>query len=260
MTRDGRELFQEAIDERIEAAREAEPIPAIAIIGFTGVGKSSTLNSLFNAGRDITDVRPCPQEAEELHITCSERSGSKGSIRVWDMPGIGESIKTDRKRMRKYLKVLPTVDVAVWVIQADFRAMTPMQQTLRRLKCRLGKSFVDRLVFVINKADIIAPEDWNEDFNVPSRAQQKNIKEFEKYVRNAILEVLPTWKGDIVTYSAKKRYRLDQLLLSMVKSFGVEKRRWTLSSIADVADSMDLMRPAYRSMVEEQLENRRARK
>jgi len=41
-----------------KAVEDVEP-PKIALIGFTGVGKSSTINALFNAGREISDVKAC---------------------------------------------------------------------------------------------------------------------------------------------------------------------------------------------------------
>ena len=70
--------------------------PTIAIIGFTGVGKSSTLNALFNAGQKTDDVRACTQEAKSFAGNLEPYTGSKGIVNIYDMPGLGESITNHR--------------------------------------------------------------------------------------------------------------------------------------------------------------------
>lgn len=144
------------IESDLENRIRNEPDPKIAFIGFSGVGKSSTLNALFNAGQEISHVKACTQDEKEIYGDYSQYFGSKGSVRVWDMPGIGEDIIADKKHMETYKKVIPNVDVVVWTIQADYRAMTPMQNTILSLKEQIGPDFIKKLMFAINKADTIA--------------------------------------------------------------------------------------------------------
>ncbi len=237
---------------------ENEPDPRMAFIGFCGVGKSSTLNALFNAGQEISHVRACTKEEKEIYGDYSEYLGSKGNVRVWDMPGMGEDIIADRKHLETYKKVLPFVDVAIWTIQADYRAMAPMQNTILMLQDTIGKDFINKLLFAINKADTIAPgeTDWNMSFNIPSEEQQRNIIDFENYVRSKIYQILPKWKGDVVSYSAKRRFNLDTLLKAMVKASG-SMRQWLLPEVADVADPMEFIDPRYLQLIKSQLEKRR---
>ena len=54
-----------------KAVEDVEP-PKIALIGFTGVGKSSTINALFNAGREISDVKACTKEEAEIYGNIEE--------------------------------------------------------------------------------------------------------------------------------------------------------------------------------------------
>lgn len=233
-----------------------EPDPRIALIGFTGVGKSSTINALFNAGQEIGDVRACTQEAHEVQGDVSEYTGHHGTVMVYDMPGLGEDLWADQKHLETYEAVLPRVDVAVWTFHADDRAMTPMQQALLTLQERIGPEFSQKLIFAVNKADAIAPGEtaWVHRMNVPSREQQKNIADFEDYIRGKIRQVWPAWDGKIVTYSARQKYRLELLMTAMVDAVGAQ-RRWVLEQRADVADYLEGMDPSVVEFIRQQGHN-----
>ena len=105
-------------------------------------------------------------------------------------------------------------------------------------------------MFAINKADAIAPWEtaWNTALNSPSPEQRRNIAELESYIKEKIRQVLPMWNGSIVTYSAKTRFRLSQLMTAMVETLPKE-RRWVLDAVADVADPTALMNNEYRNFV-----------
>ena len=85
--------------------------------------------------------------------------------------------------------------------------------------------------------------------NIPSKAQKENIKELEQYIKEKIHQVLPRWDGSIVTYSAKKRYRLEELMTAMIESMP-SNRRWVLDAVADVANMSELIAPQYRELIE----------
>lgn len=226
------------------------PLPKIAIIGFTGVGKSTTLNALFNAGQPTSNVRACTQNEAPIIGDVSKYTGSKGSVIIYDMPGLGEDIYSDRKHFETYKRVLPIVDIAVWTFHTGDRSMTPMQEALQGLINYLGNDFQEKLMFAINKADAISPGEsaWNATLNSPSPEQRKNITELESYVREKIRQIMPRWNGSIVTYSAKTRFRLSQLMTAMVETLPKE-RRWVLDAVADVADPSVLINDEYRDYI-----------
>lgn len=237
--------------KQVEAKINEEPSPRIAFIGFTGVGKSTTLNALFNAGQPTSDIRACTQKEAEIIGDVSKYTGSKGSVIVYDMPGLGEDRDADKRHIETYKRVLPIVDLIVWTFHTGDRAMTPMQEAIIKLSSELGTDFQDKLMFAINKADAIAPgeSDWNTRVNIPSKAQKENIKELEQYIKEKIHQVLPRWDGSIVTYSAKKRYRLEELMTAMIESMP-SNRRWVLDAVADVANMSELIAPQYRELIE----------
>lgn len=236
-----------------KAVEDVEP-PKIALIGFTGVGKSSTINALFNAGREISDVKACTKEEAEIYGNIEEYTGAKGKVIVYDMPGLGEDIDADIKNMEIYNRILPLVDVVVWTFNEGDRAMTPMQQAIKTLDKEFGSDFVNKLIFAVNKADITAPGEsaWNTTINMPSKEQMGNITEFEKYILEKVKRVLPKWEGTIVTYSAKRRYRLDVLMTNMIEAVPKE-RRWVLDKVADVADFTEFIDPQYKKFVMNQV-------
>lgn len=240
-----------AAESELRSAADAQPDPRIALIGFTGVGKSSTINALFNAGLPIGNVRACTQEAAALKVDVSEYVGANGSVIVYDMPGLGEDRFADERHPATYLRVLPSVDVAVWTFHAGDRAMTPMQDALLTLQHRIGPSFIQRLLFAVNKADAIAPGemDWNTVMNLPSKLQRKNLDDFEAYIREKVQQVAPQWQGEIISYSARRAYRLDQLMTAMVEA-AAPARHWVLDDRAAVADFRKYVDPQVLQWVE----------
>lgn len=238
------------IEKQLEEKIRNERPPQIAIIGFTGVGKSSTLNALFNAGRPTSDVQACTQQASSVFGNIEPYTGSRGIVEIYDMPGLGEDIDKDPEFYKVYAEVLPKVDVIIWTFHASDRVMAPMQQAICQLQRMIGPDFTKKLLFAINKADTAAPgeSDWNTKFNVPSELQKRNLYETETYIRKKVLRVLPNWNGPIVSYSAKYRYHLDQLMTAMIEVMP-EKRRWVLNNLADVADFTDLIAPEYMNYI-----------
>ena len=241
------------LERNIKSKMEEEEPPKIAWVGLCGVGKSSTINALFNAGQEINHVVACTKEAKEIYSDVSKYIGSKGKeIIVYDMPGLGEDIEEDIKHLESYAKVLPKVDVVVWTISAGDRKMGPEQEALLKLKNNFGNKFTDRLVVVVNKADIIAPgeTEWNKTLNMPSLEQMSNLEEFEEYVRKKIKKVLPDWKGGLVTYSAKYAFRLGILMNTIMEAVPI-KRRWVYGQCTDVADFTQFIDPQYREYIDE---------
>lgn len=154
----------------------------ILFFGKTGVGKSSTLNKLFNLNWATDDSVACTKEPQfsyldQLHWSNLDVPYKK--VRVVDMPGIGESIADDEKYVPYYEEWIPQTHVLVWVTQADTRAYKRDEVFLLKLL-----PFFDHSLFLtvaLNKIDYLGIDQGEEPFNLetgtPSRDQLRRLND-----------------------------------------------------------------------------------
>src|SRR4051812_42440785 len=82
----------QSLTKELDAYIASEPPPRIAVVGECGVGKSTTINALFNAGLEVSHTRACTMKDIEMTIDLSENPQERRQLIVYDMPGLGESI------------------------------------------------------------------------------------------------------------------------------------------------------------------------
>jgi predicted GTPase len=232
-----------------ELADELQRAPRIALLGETGVGKSSTLNALFNAGAAIDHIRPCTVETAEYAVV-TEMEGSHGPIRVFDMPGLGQDLESDKTFLKEYARILPTCDVALWILDGCTRTLSLSQATLGGVVSS-SMSGLHRLVIGINKIDSIEPGDWNIRTNRPSTRQQRNIKARKNDIEKRLGDVIGIAENRIVPFSARKNYHLSDLLSALMDACPKD-RRWVLRDRVDLAKYEDLVDPAILKAIEKQ--------
>lgn len=234
-----------AIWERVEERVANEPPPKIAIIGATGVGKSATLNALFNAGREVSHTQAQTQEEAAIEIKIETLEGEKGALIVYDMPGLGESQSKRSKHLATYKRVLQDVDVALWILDANYREIESVQDYLTKEISEMNPRLVEPMVFALNKVDLVYPGEtaWHPLANLPSTEQETNIKARLYDVEQKIREAVPTWRGTIIGYSAAKRYNLPQLFAVMLAAVP-RKRQWVIASRKALADFLELVHPS----------------
>ena len=232
------------IDEKIAK----EPPPRVALIGEAGVGKSSTLNSLFNAGLEISHTEACTQEAAEIRVPLGSMLGSEmridtveanlGELIVYDMPGLGESLRAHDRHLSTYDDILRRVDAALWILDAPNRMIEFAQTEM----ARLDKELTEYMTFALNKVDTIFPGEtaWYTPANLPSPEQENNIKLRMADVESKVKEALPHWKGRVIGYSATRRFNLPQLFAAMLDGVARE-RRWVLVQRKSLADYFEFV-------------------
>ena len=169
-----KEADWENIFEQIQNRMDNEPPPKIAVIGYTGVGKTSTLNALFNANLAISHTHAQTQTEQALDIKLQNIHAEKGLLRVYDMPGLGESIFMQAQHLVTYKRVLLEADVAIWILEAHDRSISYIQEHLKKDIQQINPKLLKNIVFALNKVDLIHPgeTDWNPYINMPSQEGQ----------------------------------------------------------------------------------------
>jgi uncharacterized protein len=230
----------------IEKEQALKTPPKIALIGTSGVGKSSTINSLFGTNLSVSHFQACTSVEEEIIIT-----GKNGDIAIYDMPGLGEDIDEDEKHIETYARVLPTCDVVLWIMVANGagRAMAFDQIVLRDVINRISPKILDRLVIGLNQADLMEPMDWINNANIPSKEQKENLEYRVTDVRKKLGKVVPNLSTErIIYYSAKKRFRLVQLFQALMYACP-DDRAWVLESRRSIADYTELIDPEILKLI-----------
>ncbi len=108
--------------EKALKEQKAKPIK-VAVLGQSGVGKSSTVNNLFGAKFKVS--RTGEGTTEENFVGYVDYELPDGSlITVADLPGYGRTASTDEKYKKLYIDALKGVDIILLIIQANDKAIT----------------------------------------------------------------------------------------------------------------------------------------
>jgi small GTP-binding protein len=206
----------------IEAEFEKAP-PTIAIIGLSGVGKSTIVNSLFGTRRDVSaTTRGTSRFHKRKFEIVSKRvygAALKCVLQIIDAPGLGEDFALDDNYLKRYRQHLPEADIALWVVAARNRALALDQQYLEQLS-----DVLPHVVLGINQVDLVDPLSWNEAINLPSRQQAENIAAIVDD-RRAKLEAAFPRDIKAVAFSALRHYNL-QALFNACLDEAPKPRRW----------------------------------
>lgn len=171
------DLDSQLAPEQVERIREKLTSmlnyrPRIGVFGKTGVGKSSLCNALF--GKPIcaiSDIEACTRDPQEVMLNMDNGKG----ITLLDVPGVGENLQRDEEYSELYRKLLPELDVVLWVLKADDRAYSvdiDFYTCVVKPHLQQGKPFI----LVLNQVDKIEPfRDWDSENSQPGQSQAQNI-------------------------------------------------------------------------------------
>lgn len=210
---------REAIRQRIDRVLNYQA--TVGVLGKTGAGKSSLCNALF--GRDVasvSDVEACTRQPQTIHLTDHADKG----LSLLDMPGVGESEQRDSEYQRLYQQWLPTLDLVLWVIKADDRALTIDQRFYRQIVQPLVNRYRLPVLIVISQSDKIEPcREWQAAQRQPGPVQQQNL--IRKQQQLATLFGLSP--HHVVAVSAETGYGLVTLVEQTIQALPKEKK-WGL--------------------------------
>lgn len=238
---------REQINRRLSKILNYEP--RVGVFGKTGVGKSSLCNALF--GQDIcpiSDIEACTRNTKEVIINL----GGKG-IKLIDVPGVGESSERDEEYGKLYANLLPELDLVLWVIKADDRAMASDEKFYKDIvkpHIKEGKAFF----FVLNQVDKIEPfREWNEEKKEPGPNQFQNIYRKIK----DLARVFDIAESKIIPVSAAKgqEYNLVALVDEIIRGLPKEKKITTFKAIDEQFKSEKTTENVKQSWIDVVLDN-----
>ncbi|QMI60268.1 GTPase family protein [Enterobacter hormaechei] len=153
----------ERILQQINQLTHYEPV--IGIMGKTGAGKSSLCNALFvGEVSPVSDVAACTRESLRFRMQVGERF-----MTIVDLPGVGESSARDTEYTALYREQLPRLDLVLWLIKADDRALAVDEHFYRQV---IGETYRHKVLFVISQSDKAEPTSSNSQL---SAEQKQNI-------------------------------------------------------------------------------------
>ena len=121
----------------------------VAFFGKCGVGKTTTINSLFGLNWEIGHAKATTLQIYSTFINPKEYLNTLSMpdciLRIIDTPGISESQIADKTYYSLYKEIVPEIDYIYWLFQADtrtYRADQEMLSTLVKLFCKSTKIII----------------------------------------------------------------------------------------------------------------------
>lgn len=179
----------------------------ISFFGKTGVGKTSTINTLFSLSWPTDNAKACTTNLNfHRHIT-----NTGGEKLIIDIPGISESIDADEIYYESYIQAVSHSGTVVWILQGDSRVYRPDQIALLKLQRYFPTHC--RFILGLNQIDRIHGS-WNDVLNSPSVEQSLHIKEKVNDIHNKFNKYFEIF--ELIEYSSLKMYNINCLYNSII--------------------------------------------
>lgn len=220
---------QNQVNEALNKELVEKPF-RVAVIGQSGVGKSTTLNSVFGLSNYTSNLAEGTTEIVEKVFPM--RDGF--NLSIYDMPGLNNDIDKDLEYEKLYGQILPGCDVIVYIINAHSRDFGEDCRILKEVVLPIcnDNKVRENLILAVNKIDTIGenidPNDpelqWDAFENKPTEKLKAAIKKklsdiVEKLIDENLLgsdESLE--QHQVVFYSAVYNYNLQDFILAIAKA------------------------------------------
>ena len=195
----------QGIIQRLDSVINYQPV--IGIMGKTGAGKSSLCNALFQKSVSaVGHSRACTREPQRFHLQAGNRI-----VTLVDLPGVGESQEYDEEYRALYQSVLPELDLILWLIKADDRALSIDGEFWHNV-LRPGTQHCDKVLVIVSQGDKTEPcREWNGALNTPSPSQLAHMQDKTDVIRRLFrAPSLP-----VVSVSADTGWQMQALVETM---------------------------------------------
>ena len=168
----------QALELKDEYQREAQEGFTILQVGQTGVGKSSTINSLFD--KEVATTNRF--ETETRSVTPFEGTHYDVKYTIYDTPGLGEWSTGDVELDEKYLSLMKeqcaSPDVLWYVLRLETHVTEADRNALELIHQNFGDAIWDRTMIVFTHSDrLISPEEFQEFFDRKTNIVNQGITE-----------------------------------------------------------------------------------
>ncbi len=199
----------------------------VLVVGATGVGKSSTLNSLFNCNVARVGYGVDPQ------TSCIESYRLGDALRLWDSPGFGDGTEHDKKYKKALKKILKEtvdvenreyglIDLVLVILDSSSRDLSTAYEVIRKILKRIEP---ERVLVVLNQADFsMKGRNWDEASNKPEPALLQHLKAQAESVRNRIYESTGLKIALPVYYSAQFNYNVEAVYDLIIDNIPMKHR------------------------------------
>ena len=199
----------------------------ILFLGRTGVGKSSTINALFNTNRaQISFVGPSTNRIAEYKL---------GNLILYDSPGFGESKAKDEENKKKVIELLQKkdnsgkglIDMVIFIFDASSRDFGESIAFINEILTPILRDS-KRLLIALNKIDIVDGGFYfNKRENKPERQLENRLSEKMNLIKRQLNKDYDvTYYCAGIEYDSFKiePYNLKTLFVFILKNFSPEKR------------------------------------
>lgn len=211
-----------ALLEHLEQLKKQEL--NIMFVGATGVGKSSTINAIFN-----TEIAKVGYSVDPE--TATIQKFKIDNMVLWDTPGLGDNPDQDKRYAAEIANALNAkdsngellIDEVVVVIDGSNRDMKTAYEVIEQVIIPYI-SDSKRILIAINQCDMaLKGRYWNYVTNQPDSQLISFLEEKVESVRSRIIESTGITTSPIY-YSALHHYNISKLLLTLIRYMPETKR------------------------------------
>lgn len=196
----------------------------ILFVGATGVGKSSTINAIFNTKVAKVGYSVDPE-------TATIEKFEMDNLILWDTPGLGDNPEKDKIYASQIANALKErdnngellIDEIVVLVDGSNRDMKTAYEIIENIVLPyVGDT--DRMVVAINQCDMaLKGRYWNPDSSLPESELVSFLDEKVISVKSRI-RVSAGVTIEPIYYSAYHHYNISKLLSTIIKKMPEQKR------------------------------------
>lgn len=200
------------------------------VVGVTGAGKSTTLNSFFGKSVAKVGYGVDPETMNTSSYTLNE------FFRIWDTPGLGDGVLKDQSHKKQIIDMLyhsyeyngqnyGFIDMVLVIVEGANRDMGTTYTLLNEVIVPNIQS--NRIFVAINQADVaMKGRHWDSFCKKPDAILEQFLNEQSDSIRRRVHEATGIQIYRPVVYSAEYGYNVEKLYDLIVDHMPFEKRKF----------------------------------